>query len=89
MRYISENLGVPIIEVYRVASFYKALSLEPRGKHQVDVCMGTACHVRGASLLVDQLTRELGIKAGETTKDMDVSLSTVNCVGACCFRTMI
>jgi NADH-quinone oxidoreductase subunit F len=77
------KLGIPRSQIYSAASFYKTLSLEPRGKHQVDICMGTACHVRGAERLVNQLSDELGIEPGETTEDLEVSLNTVHCVGAC------
>jgi NADH:ubiquinone oxidoreductase subunit F (NADH-binding)/NADH:ubiquinone oxidoreductase subunit E/Pyruvate/2-oxoacid:ferredoxin oxidoreductase delta subunit len=86
---VSEWLSVPRSQVYSVASFYKALSLEPRGKHRIDVCLGTACHVRGAPLLVHQLSRELGVEPGATTPDGEVTLSTVNCVGACAMGPVV
>lgn len=80
---VSEQLGVPLIEVYRVASFYKAFTLAPRGKHLLTVCMGTACHVRGAARLVDQASGELGVEPGATTDDGLFTLECVNCLGAC------
>ncbi len=80
---VSEWLSVPRSQIYSVSSFYKAFSLEPRGKHQVDICLGTACHVRGARILVNHMSRELGIKPRETTPDKELTLNTVNCVGAC------
>jgi len=89
VRAVSEGLGVPRSRIYSVASFYKSFSLEPRGKHQVDVCLGTACHVRGAGRLVNQIADELGIPAGGTTKDLEFSLNTVHCVGACALGPVI
>ncbi len=86
---VSKELSVPRSRIYSVASFYKSLSLVERGKHQIDVCMGTACHVRGAGLLVDQLSRELGIKSGETSEDKEFTLNTVNCVGACAMGPVV
>jgi len=80
---VSEQLGVPLIEVYRVASFYKAFTLAPRGKHLLTVCMGTACHVRGAARLVDQARGQLGVEPGATTDDGLFTLECVNCLGAC------
>jgi len=83
MREISKTLGVPLIEVYRVASFYKAFKLKPSGKYVITICNGTACHVRGAKLLLDQAMSQLGIKHGEVTDDGMFSIEYVNCVGAC------
>jgi NADH-quinone oxidoreductase subunit E len=80
---VSAFLNVPLSQVYEVVTFYKAFSLTPRGKHQLSLCMGTACHVRGAAIIHSHIERVLGIKAGETTKDMEFSYDTVNCVGAC------
>jgi len=80
---VSRELGVPLIEVYRVASFYKAFSLEPRGKHIITVCLGTACHVRGAGRLVDQVAAQLGVEPGGTTSDGLFTVECVNCLGAC------
>ena len=83
MKEISETLGVPLIEVYRVASFYKAFKLKPSGKYVITICNGTACHVRGAKLLLDQAISQLGIKPGEVTEDGLFSIEYVNCLGAC------
>lgn len=80
---ISERLEIPISQVYRVASFYKAMSLTPIGRHLVSVCLGTACHVRGGPKVRDKAEQVLGIKAGETTEDMKFTLKTVNCLGCC------
>jgi len=81
--WLSERLGVSINQVYQIATFYKAFSLVPRGRHLVRVCMGTACHVRGATRLLDRTTQVLGIAPGESTKDLRFSLETVNCLGCC------
>ena len=80
---VSARLGVPRSRIHSATSFYKAFSLEPRGRHRVDVCTGTACHVKGAPRVLDQLEEELEIKAGDTTADGELSLDTVHCVGAC------
>lgn len=80
---ISKKLAVPVSKIYRIASFYTALSLQPRGKHVVCVCMGTACHVRGAPKIMDIMEDTLGIRAGETTQDMQFTLERVNCLGCC------
>jgi len=81
--WLSERLGVSMNQVYQIATFYKAFSLVPRGRHLVRVCMGTACHVRGAKRLLDRTTQVLGIEPGENSKDMRFSLETVNCLGCC------
>lgn len=80
---ISEKLNVPMIRIYQVAAFYKVFSLEPRGKHIITVCKGTACHVRGSNMLVDQVDRVLKIGPGETTEDLQFTLEEVNCLGCC------
>ncbi len=80
---LSETLDIPLSQIYSVATFYHAFSLKPRGAHLVRVCMGTACHVRGAPQILDRLEKKLGIGAGETTRDRNVTLETVNCLGAC------
>ena len=89
LRLVAERLGVPPIEVYRVASFYKAFSLTPRGRHQLTVCMGTACHVRGAPRLLDVVEGELKIKAGQTTEDRAFTLERVNCLGCCALGPVV
>ena len=80
---ISKRFQVPASQVYRIASFYKAMSLTPRGKHTVNVCLGTACHVRGGARIMDRIGDVLGIKPGETTRDMKFTLERVNCLGCC------
>jgi NADH-quinone oxidoreductase subunit E len=86
---VSERLQIPISQIYRVASFYKAMSLTPRGKHIINVCMGTACHVRGGSRIIDKVEESLGIKSGETTQDMEFTLERVNCLGCCALGPVI
>jgi NADH-quinone oxidoreductase subunit E len=81
--WVSERLGVPLSEIYTVANFYEVLSLEPQGRHQCQVCMGTACHVRGAPQLLDRVALALGLKAGETDARQQFTLKTVNCLGCC------
>lgn len=83
MERVAEKMGLPLSQVLNVATFYKAFSLEPRGKHLITVCLGTACHVRGGMRLVEQIERLLKIRAGGTTPDMEFTLETVNCVGSC------
>ena len=83
MREIAKTLGVPLIEVYRVASFYKAFKLKPGGKYTITICNGTACHVRGARLLIDQAISVIGAEPGEVTDDGLFSIERVNCLGAC------
>ena len=85
----AKELGIAESRVYEVATFYTAFSLKPRGEHVVKICMGTACHVRGASAIQDKLERTLGIKPGETTPDQKFSLETVNCVGACALGPVV
>jgi NADH-quinone oxidoreductase subunit E len=80
---VAVGLGVPISEVYRMATFFKAFSLQPRGEYVVKVCLGTACHVRGGPGILDAVERTLGIAAGSTTADNKVTLEAVRCVGAC------
>lgn len=89
MQIVSRDLGVPLIEVYRVASFYKAFRLKPSGKNVLTICMGTACHVRGAGLLLDQATGQLGVKPGEVTPDGLFSVEYVNCLGACALGPIV
>jgi len=83
LRYVSAKLDIPLTLMYRTATFYKAFSLKPVGKKTITVCVGTACHVKGATRVVDNLESELGIKDGETTEDMNFTLKTVNCLGCC------
>ncbi len=85
----SKGLDVALSQVYSVATFFKAFSLKPRGRHLVNVCLGTACHVRGAARVLETIERELGIKPGETTEDFKYTLETVNCVGACALGPIV
>jgi len=89
LRRVAEALDVPISKVFGVATFYNAFSLVPRGKHMVRVCQGTACHVRGAPLVMQELVRQLGVEAGGTTEDMLFTLESVNCVGACALGPVV
>jgi len=86
---VSQGLGVPLIEVYRVASFYKAFRLKPSGKHVLTMCTGTACHVRGSHLLLDHATSQLGINSGEVTSDGLFSVEHVSCLGACALGPIV
>jgi NADH-quinone oxidoreductase subunit E len=80
---VSHKMHIPMTHVFRIATFYNALSIKPRGRHKVDVCLGTACHVRGGNKIIDKLSRDLGIQVGETTKDKRFTLESVRCVGCC------
>lgn len=86
---VSESLGVPLIEVFRLANFYKAFTLQPRGRHLLTVCLGTACHVKGAPRFLDEMLTQLDIQAGETTRDGGFTVETVNCVGACALAPVV
>lgn len=85
----SERLGVPLSQAYSVATFYNAFSLKPKGKHCLNVCMGTACHVRGSVQILDRLESKLGIRNGGTTRDHLFTLETVNCLGACALGPIV
>jgi NADH-quinone oxidoreductase subunit E len=89
LRRVAEHLGVPLSKVYSVATFYKAFSLEPRGRTVIKVCTGTACHIRGAPQIVDELCRVLGVSPGGTTADGSFTVETVNCVGACAMAPLV
>lgn len=80
---ISERLEVPLARIQHIATFYKAFSLVPKGRHEIHICMGTACHVRGAQLVLDKVQDLTGINPGETDLDLKFSLETVNCLGCC------
>ncbi len=80
---VSEKLGVPLSRIQHIVTFYKAFSVAPKGRHEIHVCQGTACHVRGASRLLDKVQDVTGIKPGETSSDLKFSLKTVNCLGCC------
>ena len=83
LEYVSQRMQIPLGQVFRIATFYNALSLKPRGRHKIDVCLGTACHVRGGDKILDKLERDLGVSVGETTKDKRFTLEAVHCVGCC------
>jgi NADH-quinone oxidoreductase subunit E len=83
LRRVARATGESLTDIYAVVTFYKAFSLTPRGKHLVSVCLGTACHVRGAPKIAEEFSRQLGVERGETTPDKEFSLETVNCLGAC------
>lgn len=86
---VAGELGVPLAKVFSVATFYKAFSLTPQGRTIIKVCTGTACHIRGAPQLIEEVERRLGLKPGGTTEDMAFSLQTVNCVGACAMAPVV
>ena len=83
LKRVSEKLQVPLTRILHIATFYKAFSLVPKGRHEVHICVGTACHVRGATRVLDSVQDLIGIKPGETDLDLKFSLETVNCVGCC------
>jgi NADH-quinone oxidoreductase subunit E len=85
----SQQLGVPLSQAYAVATFYNAFSLKPKGKYCMQVCMGTACHVRGSPQILNQLETKFNICAGETTPDHLFTLETVNCLGACALGPIV
>ena len=89
MNTVSAGLGVPLIDVYRVASFYKAFCLAPRGRHVITVCMGTACHVRGAPRMLDEVLGQLNVTPGETTDDGAFTVERVNCLGTCALGPVV
>ena len=80
---VADTLQVPLAKIFSVSTFYKAFALEPQGETIIKICMGTACHIRGAGQLVEELQRKLGVGPDETTEDMKFTVRTVNCVGAC------
>jgi NADH-quinone oxidoreductase subunit E len=89
LRITAELLKIPLIEVYCLATFYKSFSLTPRGKHLISVCLGTACHVRGAPRILEEVKRKLCIEEGGTTEDKMFTLETVNCLGACALGPIV
>lgn len=86
---ISEKLKVPLTRIQHIATFYKAFSLVPKGRHKVHVCMGTACHVRGAKRVLETVEDHTGIKPGETDLDLKFSIETVNCLGCCALGPVV
>jgi NADH-quinone oxidoreductase subunit E len=89
LREISQELAVPLIEVWRVANFYQALSLKPRGKHLITVCLGTACHVRSAALLMEECFSRIRMETGDTSVDGLFTIEKVNCLGACALGPIV
>ncbi len=89
LRYVAEELNIALSNVYSMATFYNAFSLVPRGRYKIQVCLGTSCHVRGGTRILEALERKLGIAAGKTTKDSKFSLETVRCIGCCSLAPVI
>ncbi len=89
LRAVAQRTGRSLVDLFGVATFYRSFSLKPRGKHLISVCLGTACHVRGAPIIGAEFERQLGISAGETTSDKKFTLETVNCLGACALGPMV
>jgi len=86
---VSQKLDIPLTQVFSVATFFRAFSLKPRGRHLVTVCLGTACHVRGGDRLVNKMERDYEVKPGETTEDSKFTLETVNCLGCCALGPVV
>ena len=86
---ISQKLVIPLSQIFSVATFFRAFSLKPRGRHLITVCLGTACHVRAGYRLVAKLERDYALKPGETTEDMRFTLETVNCLGCCALGPVV
>ena len=84
-----ERFPLPLADVYAVATFYNAFSLKPKGRHCLQVCMGTACHVRGSPRVLERLATRLGVSPGATTRDREFTLETVNCLGACALGPIV
>ncbi len=89
LKIVSKKMGYSLVDLYGVATFYRAFSLTPRGKHLISVCLGTACHVRGGEIIASEFQRQLSIRPGETTPDKEISLETVNCLGACALGPIV
>jgi NADH-quinone oxidoreductase subunit E len=89
LQLVNQYLKIPLSQVYHVATFFKAFSLTPRGRHIISVCMGTACHVRGAPKVLEKITQRLGINPDETTQDLRFTVERVNCVGCCAQGPMV
>ena len=89
LREVAQRTGRALVDVYSVATFYRAFSLKPRGRHLISVCLGTACHVQGGPRIAAAFQGQLGIRSGETTPDRDFSLETVNCLGACALGPVV
>jgi len=89
LKQVSHSMAISLSQVYQMATFFKAFSLKPRGRHTISVCLGTACHVRGAQNVMDNIGRRLGVSSEETTEDLKFTLSRVNCVGCCAQGPMV
>lgn len=89
LRYLSQKTGVPLTQLYGIATFYHFFSLTPKGRHQIFVCLGTACHVKGSPRILGEVKKRLGAEEGDTTGDMRFTLNTVRCVGACSFAPVL
>jgi NADH:ubiquinone oxidoreductase subunit E len=89
LRYLSQKTGVPLTQLYGIATFYHFFSLTPKGRHQIFVCLGTACHVKGSPRILGEVKKRLGAEEGDTTTDMRFTLNTVRCVGACSFAPVL
>ncbi|MFH1760597.1 MAG: NAD(P)H-dependent oxidoreductase subunit E [bacterium] len=89
LKIVSEKTGESLVDIYGIATFYKFFSLKPKGKHLISVCMGTACHVRGSQMVVEEFKRQLKINTGETTPDNEFTLEAVNCLGACALGPIV
>jgi len=83
LKVVAHRMQVPLTQVYSVATFFKMFSLEPKGRHQIRVCLGTTCHLRGGQRLVETLARRLEVEVGHATEDLNFSLETVGCLGSC------
>jgi len=89
LRLLAEATGRSLVDIYGIATFYRSFTLQPRGRHLIRACLGTACHVRGAPRIVEEFERQLGVKAGKTTPDKEFTLETVNCLGACALGPVV
>ena len=89
LRLVSETLDIPLIDIIGAATFYRSFSLEPRGEHQITVCIGTACHVRGGRKILDEFERKLDVESGQTTEDGQFTLETVACLGCCAIGPVV
>jgi len=89
LRRVSERMDIPITRLYGVATFYKSLNLVPQGRHNVTICSGTACHVRGSNRILKEIANFLKVGPGETTEDMEFTLNVVNCLGACAIGPVV
>ena len=89
LKHVARRLDIPLPRIYGVATFYRAFTLKPRGKYTISICLGTACHVRGGKRVLEELERQLGIKAPDTTANLKYTLQPVNCLGACALGPVV